>query len=392
MRVVGNRSSHGLQKVVVTLIVTALACLTALAIGRAGARSERLPDWMHPGVRLGSSNIQKSLFHKFDGIGLVSDIEYGELRSPGEIELGVAGNYGARFFKGAGIPSFEIAFKIPEPEGFSVSAKIVNQTPSNAVLFFRQAGAAATYDSIVDAKGEEVWKEPDHSIGSTFGYVGKNGGPQFFFGKKNHAVEARDVSGSVLWETAGVGWATGMGVISHSDDGGSEILVADGERLAALNLQGELLFVRRVPTGSLFADFAPIRWSPVCKECLLASSRSGFPLLATDASKILADLGPAGYVAHVQALPVKLFADEPPFLAVAGLLQYQGGLMAGFTAVHAEPYIFDSNKHLVYDEVLSEAVGALGVLPTPDGQKETLLVGGENKVWQYSSIEAKAPH
>jgi len=47
-------------------------------------------------------------------------------------------------------------------------------------------------------------------------------------------------------------------------------------------------------------------------------------------------------------------------------------------------YIFERGGRLLYHEVFPERIGALGVMPASRGGTETLLVGGEDKIWQYS--------
>src|SRR5271155_1773700 len=56
------------------------------------------PDWFQPGITDGAGRLEKRLLLSFPDIGNVTDIEYGEVRGTGAVELSVAGNYGARFF------------------------------------------------------------------------------------------------------------------------------------------------------------------------------------------------------------------------------------------------------------------------------------------------------
>jgi hypothetical protein len=106
-------------------------------------------------------------------------------------------------------------------------------------------------------------------------------------------------------------------------------------------------------------------------------------LLAPDGTSVIAKL-PGEYVVNARAAPVRLRDSEPPLLALAGLLTYKAGRSAGFQATHGELYLYDSNGNLLYDEIFPEPVEALGVLPT-EGRREVLLVGGENKVWEYTT-------
>jgi hypothetical protein len=115
------------------------------------------------------------------------------------------------------------------------------------------------------------------------------------------------------------------------------------------------------------------------------SRNERFQLLSTDGQRVVALLGPAHYVYNAHAIQVRLFKDAPPVLAVVGLMQYKGGLLAGFQAVYGALFVYDSKLNLVYQEVLPEEIDALLAVPAADGKQEALLVGAEGKVWKYSA-------
>ncbi len=110
-------------------------------------------------------------------------------------------------------------------------------------------------------------------------------------------------------------------------------------------------------------------------------------LLTSDGEKEVTELA-AGYMYQPRGVAVRLDKNERPLLAVAGELPYRrknerfGGAL----------FVFDANRNLVYHEVFPEPVEALGVMPAPDGKRENLLVGGVNKLWQYSMPPANASH
>lgn len=351
-------------------------------------RERGLPAWMLPGVRTGAGRLQKHLFLSVDGVGAVTDIQRGEIRTPRLVELGIAGEYGARFFDIRGKLDASVSFAVPRPDDFRVSSAILRQSGGRPMVFFRQPGAAATYASVVDGNGKDIWRTPYVPVASSVGDLSAGGPPEFIFAAPDRVLEARDFSGGVLWRLAHIGWAFTIAVIRPSDDVPPEILAADNDTgtLLGVDADGHLVFRRKPAMEGFFSEFSTVRWESVrSATCLLVSTNGKLLLLSPRGQRVLAELGPARYVDQVRANTVRLNEGAPPLLAVAGLLEYKGEMGAGFEAVHAELYVFDSKKNLIYDEVLPERVEALGVLPSADGKRESLLVGGENKVWEYSA-------
>jgi len=126
-------------------------------------------------------------------------------------------------------------------------------------------------------------------------------------------------------------------------------------------------------------------WPGICDApCLLESGAKSVRLLKSDSLATVAELPTPHWVDEAHAVTIRPEQGSPPFLAVVGLLLYKGNLFVGLQAIHSEIYLFDANRRLVYDEVLPEEVHALASLPSRDGKSETLLVGGENRVWQYT--------
>ncbi len=334
---------------------------------------------MQPGVLTGSDLLQKKLLMNLSNIGFVTDIQRGELRSPGKIELGIAGEYGARFFDENGKPDASIDFAVREPNGLRVSSDIVSLPSEHGLRFFRHGYAA--YASLVDADGKEIWRTPYSPFAGTFGDLNGDGTKEFIFARTPDAViEARNGSGAILWQTQPGHTVFKLAVISTDGGEGSKLLAAESGRLIGFGPHGERLFERIPPTGGYFHAFSPVRWPSVCTgQCLLVSTNDKIFLLTSDGEKEVTELT-AVYMYQAHGVAVRLYENQRPLLAVAGELPYRGneGRFGGAF------YIFDAQGNLVYHEVLSERVEALGVLPSPDGKSETLLLGGENKVWQYT--------
>jgi hypothetical protein len=167
-----------------------------------------------------------------------------------------------------------------------------------------------------------------------------------------------------------------------------------GGKLLTLSLDGAIVSKAKPASDveEVFSDFSVVHWPAVCQaDCLLVSGNDRFVLLTSDGQRVVTALAPAIFAMNARGLAVRLYENEPPLLAVAGSLPYQGQWV-GFSAVHGELYVFDVHGKIVYYEVLPEPVKALGVSPADHGKTETLLVGGENKVWKYSAPPAHTSH
>jgi hypothetical protein len=365
----------------------ALSLLLGLTIGCAQSRSESLPDRMQPGVQTGVGSLDKRLLASVDGIGSVTDIQHGELRSRGKVELGIAGNYGARFFDEAGRPTASVDFAVREPDGLTVSADIVSLSRAHAVRFFRHGYAA--YASLVEADGKETWRTPYRPFTSTCGDLNGDGTQEFIFARTPDAViEARNGSGVIIWQTQPGHTVFKLAVISTDGGEGSKLLAVESGALLGFGPHGERLFERTPPIGGYFHAFSPVRWPSVCTgECLLVSTNDKIRLLTPDGEKEVTKLT-AGYIYQPRGVAVRLDENERPLLAVAGELPYRGK-NERFGGVL---YVFDAHRSLVYHEVFPEPVEALGVMPAADDKSEILLVGDANKVWQYTMPPGNTSH
>src|SRR5262249_37103537 len=98
-----------------------------------------------------------------------------------------------------------------------------------------------------------------------------------------------------------------------------------------------------------------------------------------------------GYLFNLHATPVTFDRDMPPYFAIIGLWGYQGGLLAGFAAVHTLLQIYDHTGQLVYDEVIGERCESLAAIPDAGGT-EKLLVGGDGKVLTYRAKQRSGTH
>jgi hypothetical protein len=161
----------------------------ALAVLTAAPSPAALPEWMEPGLRVGANLLDKRVFLNVYPVGLVTDIERGEIREPGKVEFGVAGENGAGFFDESGKIDDVVNFAVQRPMDFKVAARIVKRSGTRDLLFFRQAGPAATYDSLVDHDGKEIWRTTQPLTASAMGDLSGNSTPAFVFGLRNGTTE-----------------------------------------------------------------------------------------------------------------------------------------------------------------------------------------------------------
>jgi len=261
------------------------------------------------------------------------------------------------------------------------------------VLFYRHGSLHE--DSLVDARGRNLWRIREGIASAAFGDIGIAGAPEFFSVEEKFSeggkVVARDVAGKTVWERQGLArWNSSLALIRKQSAEGaslvmdSSVALKSGEEedlLIGLRGDGQTVFQRK-PAIDL-QEFITLNWLPVCPEsCLLMSWNDGFYLVRSDGSKVLSKL-PGGYVSDVHATPVQFMEGGSPWLAIAGTLNYKGSNFAGLQAIHGALYLFDGEGHPVYHEVLGEECRAVAALPSEDHKSESLLVGGVDKVWQY---------
>ncbi|HZQ94304.1 MAG TPA: hypothetical protein VFA67_04795 [Candidatus Sulfotelmatobacter sp.] len=361
--------------------------LTALIVLMSFALSDcrhKDPDWIQPGIRTGAALFTRGTFLVTPSTGRVTDIEFGELRAPGKLELGVAGEYGAEFFDRYRVQQARIEFEPRDLQGWNTGSEIVKRTSKNPLLFFRHDGGYNA--ALADSQGGNLWQFPYDGVSSAaFGFVGPDGAPEFFFvdqyGAKDGTVEACDLKGQTIWRREGIArWNSSLALVKLDASGPPALVLDSGTDLLAIDHSGHTIF--KHPEVVNLAEFTTVTWPPLCPEqCLIASGDRELFLTSPDGKEPIGRL-PALYTRDLRAVAVKFYEDRDPLLAVVGLLKYQGQLV-GFKAVRGALYIFDAAGKPVYNEVLNELCQSVAALPSADGKTETLLVGAENKVLEY---------
>ena len=374
-----SKVAAGILQVALFLLV--LAVSTGLWACRGCRRA--LPSWMLPGIRTGADVFDREIFAKTEGLGTVTDLQWNPLGSE-PATLVAAGNYGVRSFDVRGKVVSRVDFAEPKPGGFRVAASMVALRDPAKLVFFRQARPAATYNSLADMEGRVVWKTSFRTPASGFSSSGTQDTTEFILSRPDYSIERRDLSGRVLWQTLPFHSIFRLAVLAPRDaDRGINVLLSESGKLVALDSQGKVLFKRQPPIEGHFSDFAVMRWPGQCTQCLLVSRSDGLYMVSPDGKSLRGVLRPADYISEPRALAIELENGKAPYLAVVGLLLYQGSRWFGLEAVHSCLYIFDPRGRLVYSEVSPEEIGSIGAMPSGDGS-EVLLIGEKNQIWSYT--------
>src|SRR5579871_2215671 len=298
--------------------------LTALILlGTIGwLKADSLPEGVRPGDRTNSAKITKERLLAIGGVGLVTDIRVAAFESADASELGIAGNYGARFFdQGLNLKS-AVDFVIKKPDGFPVASEIVMPSTFNNLLFFRRAGDAATYDSVTNGDGKELWRTPYHPPASVFCEFDSGSPPEFIFSTPDASVEARSLSGAVLWR-APVGHSVFQIVALPSTKTSPATIVANvSGKVVEISADGRLTSERALSVKGFLSSLSAIKWPSVCDACLLVSADDGFHLFSAEGKEI-GLLAPAKYLQHAHGISVRLSRNGAPVLAIAGLIEYK---------------------------------------------------------------------
>jgi len=345
------------------------------------------PDWFQPGITDGAGRLEKRLLLSFRDIGNVTDIEYGDVRGTGAVELSVAGNYGARFFSKSLQPQSSVDFDVPKPYP-TYSVDIVPKSRANLLMFFRHSNWSE-YDSLFGADGRELWRTPHGCLTGAVVTLSEGASPDLLCVQDSPeccSLEARNVGNTVVWN-APVRWVFNLAFLGPSatpaiviDQPGT-----DGNSLALMGLdpRGQTVFTRQ-PVVSPLGGFSAIHWPGVCEQCLLVGGNDEFSVVTPDGTKIVKHLAPAIYVSQTQSVAVRLTANRAPMLAVIGQTEYKS---FGEATFHGVLFVFDASGRRVYSEVFPEEAQALAAMPTSGNDSDVLLVGGENKIWEYSARE-----
>jgi hypothetical protein len=191
-----------------------------------------------------------------------------------------------------------------------------------------------------------------------------------------------DAQGKRLWKKQERNvWHVEM--LDTNGDGHEQILHSNARgQLLVRDANGDVI-AQYLP-GFYVSDFALTRWGGETRptHILVPTTEAGvgcckpvFVLLDTN-GKIVAKLeSPLGDLLNrIAATPVH-FGREAEYFAV---------LQSGFAKERSILFLYDKAGQIAYQEILGESCLGIGTLTVPDA--ETLLVGCDAKIWEYSRV------
>jgi hypothetical protein len=337
------------------------------------SRLEMPSDLANPTVLVGSGFVSRTLFFEDSRLGTITDIKIGEFDpSPGQ-EIGIAGSRGAAFLDEAARAKAMVMFS-----GQADDVNIIDIDADGACEFFNR-GSWGVDASLIDHNGNVRWTYggmpgvDDMDAGDVDGdgamefAVGFNGGG---------GVHLLDVHGKKKWsQPDGNVWHVEL--VDTDADGTLEIVHSNaGGQMTVRDLSGKV--IRRARPGPYFSDFSLCRWP--------TSNGREYALLAEDDTIWLFDFNgqtvaqfpspKSGTLGSAKGTPIKLKTDQPEYFAA--LVEFRNWDRAVL-------YLYDSKGTLVYQEILPETCASIAALTLDNAEVETLLIGGNGKVWKYSA-------
>ncbi len=332
----------------------------------------RMPsDLETPSVLVGSRFISKSLFLEDPRLGTITDIVKGELDPSPGLEIGIVGSQGALFVdETSGVKSSMM---------FSAQADHVDviDVDGDSIYEYLNRGSWAIDASLIDHKGNSIWTYgggpgvDDMCAGDIDGdgelefVVGFNGGGGVHLLDKNGKKRWKQPDGNV-WHVE---------LVDTNGDGSLEIVHSNaGGEITVRNRQGGI--ISRSDPAAYFSDFSLCKWpSKEDRQYALLSEDDTIWLFDFDGKAVAQfDAPKCGTLGHARGVPIKIKSDQPEYLAV--IVEFSNWKRSIL-------YVYNPTGALVYQEVLPEVCGSIAAISLDNSGTDTMLIGGEGKVWQY---------
>ncbi len=338
------------------------------------SRLEMPSDIETPSVIVGSGFVSKSIFLEAKRVGSVTDIVVGELDPSPGVEIGVAGSEGAVFVdEGAKVKSSVIFFACwPHVDIIDVDG--------DGTCEFMNRGSWATPASLIDHNGNKLWSYGRGMPGiddMAAGDIDGDGALEFVVGfNGGGGVHLLETDGKKQWrQPDGNVWH--VEIVDTNGDGSLEIVHSNARgEIKVRDAQGKV--ISRANPAPYISAFSLCKW-PTKKDreyVLLAENDTIW--LFDFSGKCIAELEAprCGTLGHARGVPVRIKGDEPEHFAV---------VVEFWNWERTVLYIYDPAGTLVYQEILPEACAAIASVSLDDSEAETLLIGGQGKVWQYKA-------
>jgi len=343
-----------------------------------------------PKVALGKGFLTSSVFASVPRVGAVTDIAAGRLDPRPGVSFVVAGTQGAAFLQQDGTVASSLSFPSStafQPHAFYERVDIAD-VEGDGICEFYNRDTWAHETVLLNHDGSRRWsyKFADAAMDDACaGDVDGDGISEFVVGYNGDGgVHLVNADGTRRWrQPSGNVWH--VEIADLNGDGRAEILHTGGSSdLTVLNGNGATLATWSSPDSRLdLSKFSLVSWP----------NRGGLPHVIVPGANVLGLLDGSGKLAAVFDAPqAKDFEDisatlvllqpkAPPYLAV--LLHFE---LAGRSIL----YVYDPQNKLIYRELLGENAAALATLPLGKTGIEALLVGGEDKVYEYVIVPSAA--
>ena len=331
-------------------------------------------------VILGANLLRKEIFYQGSGIGEISQILTGWPADRENADLMVAGNKGVKFLDLRGQAVKGIRFSAP----FFSAIQVVQLDKGGNFGFLTRDESWSGPVLLFDDRGHEIWSYGSRVFSgaddSVAGDIDGDGRPEFAVAVqvKIHLIN-RD--GREIWSSHDLNiwhlevlpaYGGEQGKILHSNAGG-ELIVQDPQghetaRYLPGHYVGHFAITRwsaeTRPTHILAPDEITSTTDPRHREFFVLDSRGNM------VSHFESSIG--ALLSELEGTSVFFFPDGSYY----ALLQFYGPARRSILSV------FDEKSRLVYQEVLDENCGA--VTSAPGESSESLLVGCEDKIFDYS--------
>mgnify|MGYP002619973892 CR=1 FL=1 len=393
MRVFGKMASHqggflvgsskgewetmGRACLIVGLVVASVIFSALLFVGFvffAFFVPQDFPEDPEPGIVLSEIPLEKTAAVDDPRIGLVSEIRWFPAATESE-QVGIV--------SGEGILRASAHLEPGPFQRLSRRRKIVRFAGADAAGFTHLIGVTGWQGaSIYDADGVDLWNPPArigvNSVAAA-DFLG-NGSLQFAVGYNGGGgIRLHDQEGTELWsESDGNVWhvepiqrpGEDTWLILHSNAGGF---------MRFRGADGKIITENR--PSAYFSSFSLSPWpdSNGDPHIVYLADDTVWVYDASGNRIALLDAPIANRLGDAYATPVRLQPDADSHFAVVVSLFTRSVL-----------FLYDTNNRLVYHEVLEDYTTAIAAIPEPGTDTESLLVGGEGKVWRYRWDETKS--
>lgn len=328
------------------------------------------PELADANVIVGTNKVIKQLVFKDDRLGIISDILFTELNSKNVVDLGVAGSRGAAFL--------DNAFNVKNVILFSSEADHVDfiDMESDGICEYISRGSWCTEASLIDHSGKTIWTyggisgvddmsaadiDNDGAIDFVVGFNGGGG---------VHRVAADGVK---LWRKKdGNVWHVEL--VDTNNDHILEIVHS--------NAAGQMVI--RGPNGDIiakkclnqyFSDFSICTWpTRKRKKYALLSEENTIWLFDFEGNPVKQYSAPyCGDLGEARGVSVVDEKGHDNFIVVVNHHNWERSIL----------YWYDHQGSLIYQEILAEQSAAIASIELVKTGKESLLIGGNGKVWKY---------